>query len=140
MATPATPPSFGVDISATPDVDPTFTVITDPGRVVGEAVARRYTTPRGGLSYSSQYGRDLRDYMNAPWSQASQYQMQQDAEREAEKDERITQADATATYLPSTTLAGAAVTLNVQLTTVTGQTLTLVLNVTSVTVALLSVS
>ena len=82
---------FGVDISALPDL--TFGL--NIGLVnVAEALGRRLVTPRGGLFYDPTYGTDLRAYLNLRDTTASRYELEVVSAREAEKDERILEADA----------------------------------------------
>lgn len=131
-------PDFGVDVAAFPGLDPTFTVQQDRFYVLGEALARRLMTPRGGLFYDSTYGKDLREYIGRAWSADAQFGMQQDAERECEQDERVARCDAAASFIPGVAGSGTA-RLELQITTVTGVVLSMVLMVSAVTVTLLVV-
>jgi hypothetical protein len=91
---------FGTDISTfvlqadgtyTPDLDPSFSLITGT-RVVGEAIARRLMTPRGALLYDPDYGLDLRAYLNDDLDTRELYTLGALIEAEAEKDERVLSA------------------------------------------------
>jgi len=85
---------LGADISTYPDLDPAYTLITGP-RVVAEAVARRWVTPRGGLFYDLNYGYDLRQFLNAVITPGLASTIAVQCELEALKDERVLQAAVT---------------------------------------------
>lgn len=88
---------FGSDVSTFPDLDPTFSPITGR-RAVGEAIARRLETPRGGgLFYNPAYGYDLRSAMNSAQSPSSLAAIAAAVENEAVQDERVSAATATVT-------------------------------------------
>lgn len=56
---------FGLDI-ATPDamdIDPFFSLV-DGYTALAQALARRITTPRGGLIDDPEYGHDVREFLN----------------------------------------------------------------------------
>lgn len=67
-------------------------------RVVGEAVARRLTTPAGGLIDDPEYGLDLRQYVNGDLARADLDRLASEIESEARKDERVARVAATVTY------------------------------------------
>lgn len=91
---------YGTDVSALPDLDPTFALRS--GRaVVGEAVARRLSTPRGSLPYDDDYGFDLRELLGASLSPADVSRVQSAIVAEAEKDERVRGARAQLTFAPT---------------------------------------
>jgi len=92
-------PDYGVDVSTLPDLDPAFALITST-RAVGEAVARIYVTPQGSDSWHPNYGRDLRRHLNSPMDAATLAQVQAEAEEGALLDERVQDAEATATFEP----------------------------------------
>lgn len=50
---------FGTDVRTFPDLDLSFAVISGP-RVLGEALGRRLSTPRGALWWARNYGFDVR--------------------------------------------------------------------------------
>jgi hypothetical protein len=54
---------YGTDISCYPDIDASFGVVS--GFTLIEDLARRLETPRGGLFYDSNYGTDVRGWVNA---------------------------------------------------------------------------
>ena len=95
---------YGSDVStfAGPllDLDPTFTVITGP-RVVAERVARRLTTPRGGLFYDANYGMDIRDFLNAGVTNQLSA-IQELCNQEALKEETVQASNCTVTYVAAT--------------------------------------
>jgi hypothetical protein len=91
--------SYGTDISTFPDLDPTFTLVDSP-RMVAECVLRRWTTPRGLLDYDPNAGFDIRQYLNANLSNATQlYALRRNLEAEAEKDERVLRCDCVLTFV-----------------------------------------
>jgi hypothetical protein len=119
---------YGTDVSTFPDLDASFAVVAGP-HVVGESLARRLTTPPGGLFYDSQYGFDLRNYLNEGGVPSRLPEIQAAVEREAIKDERVKDVGAAVTFdLPSATLK---VTLRVTLGS--GVTFSLVLAISAVT-------
>lgn len=83
---------FGVDLttwlSLTPDMDPTFTLISG-ARVVGESVARRWVTPVAGLFYDESYGFDTRLLLNSRIDASMFPGISMQLEKEALKDERV---------------------------------------------------
>lgn len=95
---------FGTDVSASPDLDPSFSLMTG-NRVLEEIVIRRLTTETGTVVDDPDFGTDIRAYLNsgdpsfsgAP-TQGLLYQMKADIERELVKDQRIAVATATCTY------------------------------------------
>jgi hypothetical protein len=123
--------TFGSDVSTFPDLDPAFGEMTGP-RVVGEAVARRLSTPRGALRYSPSYGYDLRDLLNESVTQASLVAWQSAIQAECEQDERVLQASAALSYDSSTM----SLTITVGLLTADGP-FKLVLLVTAATLSIL---
>jgi len=79
---------FGSDISTFPDLDPSFVALSG-SRVVLEACARRLQTPRGALWAHSDYGLDLRAWLNESFDAGAQAAMAAAIEAELEKDERV---------------------------------------------------
>jgi hypothetical protein len=101
-------------------------------RCHGEAIARRYQTPRGGLIDDPNYGFDLTGELNDDVTQADIARISSGAEAEALKDERTLAAAVSITFV------GGALLVSVVLTDSAGPFL-LVLSVTSVTLELLTV-
>jgi phage baseplate assembly protein W len=122
---------LGVDISCYPDLDAGFSLVS--GRTaLGQALARRLETPRGGLFYDPDYGTDVREMVNDAATSAFAQQRQQQIEAEALKDERVGTATATVTYSPPTSTA----TIKLDVDTAAGP-YTFILAVTGVSIALL---
>ena len=88
---------LGSDFSCVDDLDANLTPVE--GRLaLAQAVARRLITPTGGLFSASDYGDDVRRYLNNP-NPSTELRIAATAEGEAEKDERIDRADANATLV-----------------------------------------
>lgn len=100
-------------------------------RAVAEAVARRLITPTGGLIDDRDYGFDLRAYVNADVNPSTIDMISFRAAAEAEKDERVQAATATAVYDASGNLS---VTLTLSLAS---GPFTFTLRVSQVTAAIL---
>lgn len=92
---------FGTDISSTPDLDPTFTLICG-NRVVGEAITRRLTTPRGTLAFYPDYGIDIRLWLNESMDAATLAECAQAVETECKKDERINSIKSEVSFIYAT--------------------------------------
>lgn len=88
---PPDPLGFGTDVSTFPDLDPQFRLITGQ-RVVAEAVARRWLTPRGSVSYDETYGEDVRAYLNAPVDGPRLRALEAALQAQAVTDERVQSA------------------------------------------------
>jgi phage baseplate assembly protein W len=84
---------FGSDLSATSDLDPTFTLVGGH-RVVAEACIRRLTTPRGGLFYAPNYGTDVREMLAARLDATRLSGWKSRIESELRKDDRVQSARA----------------------------------------------
>lgn len=122
---------LGVDISCYPDLDAGFSLVSGY-TALGQALARRLETPRGGLFYDPDYGTDVREMVNDVTTSASAQQRQQQIEAEALKEERVGTAAATVTYSPATSTA----TIKLAVDTAAGP-YTFILAVTSVSIAVL---
>jgi len=80
---------YGDDIGGVFDISADLLVVR--GRVaLSHAIARRLTTPRGGLFYDLSYGHDVRQYVNAPSVQPGTIESQ--VSTECLKDERVLDA------------------------------------------------
>lgn len=86
---------FGSDISTfvlnefgEADLDPYFREITGL-RVIAEAVARRWTSPRGSLFWDLDAGEDVTAYLNAKFDPTRIDYLQAALSAEAQKDERV---------------------------------------------------
>jgi phage baseplate assembly protein W len=122
---------LGVDISCYPDLDAGFALVSGY-TALGQALARRLETPRGGLFYDPDYGTDVREMVNDAATSAFAQQRQQQIEAEALKDERVGTATATVTYSPATSTAAVKLTVD----TAVGP-FTFVLAVTQISIAVL---
>jgi len=80
---------FGTDLTALPELR---FQLKDGLANLGEALARRLLTPRGGLFYDLTYGLDLRRYLNEVLDEATEYEMRVLVEQELEKDPRVYRA------------------------------------------------
>ncbi len=80
---------FGTDLTALPELR---LQLVDGLTNLGEALARRLITPRGGLFYDPTYGLDLRRYINETLDEATEYEMRVLVEQELEKDPRVYRA------------------------------------------------
>lgn len=87
---------LGIDFACVGDVSPALT-ITSGRRGLIESIARRLITPRGGLFYDPDYGYDLRQYLSG--ITASPSAIAAGVISEAEKDERVDQANAVVTFV-----------------------------------------
>lgn len=91
-----TQPDFGSCWSCVTDLTMPATQATG-FRVVAEAIARRWQTPRGGLIDDPNYGFDVSDFINADMSKTDIARLAQLAGSEAEKDERVLSCKVTVT-------------------------------------------
>lgn len=129
---------YGTDVrflfgaGGTIDLDPYFQPI-EGVTAVAHAVARRLVTPAGSLSWDSDVGLDLRQYVNEGLVPAQLPAIASLVRIEAEKDERVESAKADAKLDRLTGVLSISITC----TTAAGP-FTLVLSVTSLTVELLS--
>jgi phage baseplate assembly protein W len=80
---------FGKDLTALPELR---FQLKEGLANLGEALARRLLTPRGGLFYDPTYGWDLRRYINEVLDEATEYEMRVLVEQELEKDPRVYRA------------------------------------------------
>lgn len=78
----------GVDIDCIIDVGQSLSLARGL-RNLGNALARRLVTPRGGLFYDGNYGLDVRAFVNAGFTPQQLSQIQADIAAEISKDERV---------------------------------------------------
>lgn len=102
-------------------------------RVVAEAIARRWQTPRGGLINDPDYGFSILDYLQGDLAKADLARIASGASAEAEKDERVLSCDAEVDFSLGT------LTVKATVNTAAGP-FPLVLAVNQLTVALLQPS
>ncbi len=81
--------ALGVDFACIDDIDADLSLV-DGKTGLGQACARRITTPRGGLFYDADYGIDVRDFLKQ--SGFSETQAARIIESEILKDERVDNA------------------------------------------------
>jgi len=84
----ANEPNFGTAISCVNDIARDGRMVTG-FVVVGQAIARRWSTPRGRLIGFPNYGFDLTQYVNADMSARDIAGLRAGAEAEAEKEEEV---------------------------------------------------
>lgn len=82
--------------TVTPDLDPTFGEISSSRRATLEAVARRWMMPRGSLWYDEDAGTDVRAYTQARVTDARLKVLAIQLANEARKDERVDDAEVSA--------------------------------------------
>lgn len=126
--------NYGYDTACVSDVGLVDVVITSARRVIGERIARRLQTPRGGLASvdpaAADFGIDVRQFLLGRMSSASVSQAQQTISSECTKDEEVLAADVTVTFVN-----GGAMTIAIRLTSASGP-FVLTLNVTALTTEL----
>jgi hypothetical protein len=88
---------LGVDVSCYPDLDPLGTLVSG-NTALAQAIARRLTTPRGGLFYDTNYGTDLRLYLNEGMTNEAQSRIKAAIESECAKDERVSRPPPTSSF------------------------------------------
>ena len=79
---------YGSDVSAFPDLDPTFTII-DGTQVVAQAIAARWSMPQGCCEDDEDAGFYAVMLLNRPMNTADAFRAAQRLETEARKDERV---------------------------------------------------
>ena len=127
-------PDFGTTLSCVNDFASDARTVSG-FRVVGEAIARRWFTPRGRLIGYPNYGFFLPDYINADMSPRDIAALRAGAAAEAEKDERVEKCTVAAT-LDRTT---GEMTIDARIDTAKGP-FDLVVTASSVTVELVSIT
>ena len=131
--------TFGSDFSGVDDIDAGWTFLENSTvtpnaetQAFIQAIARRFTTPLGGLFTDPNYGCDLRNFLaSGITGSAAQAQI----EAEARKDERVT--DATAEIDASGPPNAQVWTIKISVLANSGATFAFTLSVDAVTVALL---
>jgi phage baseplate assembly protein W len=93
----APPVDIGLDISTFPSLDDTLTPRGDMA-MLGQALLRRLSTPRGTLAFAPDYGTDVRQWLGEGLSLAQLQQIGDEVEAECLKDERIGGATVRAAY------------------------------------------
>lgn len=95
VAKPVEPFGYGRDLSCVTDVDEYLNEV-DPFslRALGEALARRLTTPHGTLFDDPDYGLDLRAALNRGTTPEALRALEAAIRNEAAKDDRVSEASA----------------------------------------------
>lgn len=99
-ANPANASPYGQDIDFMNGLNPLLPLLGGLANL-GQALAHRLSTPRGGLFYDPGYGTDIRAYLNEAMTAAKAAQLQADIANECLKDERVQSVSATAVFEPS---------------------------------------
>jgi hypothetical protein len=105
-ATPRAVPTdlgYGVDLDCVTDTTPALTEVRPQSpHAIGQAVLRRLITPRGAVLDAPDYGYDVRGRLNHGTTTDDIRSMESDVRGEAMKDDRVTNADVTVTYVATT--------------------------------------
>lgn len=94
---------FGTDFDCVNDVDATGRMVTG-NLLVAQAVARRWSTPAGGLIGDPNYGYDLNDRINEDMDPREIAAMNAELEAQALLDERVTTCTVSSTLAKDGTL------------------------------------
>jgi len=105
---------LGTDVSCWPDLDPGGALVSGK-TCLAQALARRLTTPRGGLFYDTNYGTDVRLYLNEGIAGETLAKIKGDIAAECLKDERVSSCSVDAVF------NAAAQTLKLSITVDTGE-------------------
>jgi phage baseplate assembly protein W len=125
---------LGTDIGCYPDLDSSGALVS--GRtMLAQALARRLTTPRGGLFYDTNYGTDLRLYLNEGMTNEAQSRIKAAVESECLKDERVSACSAEVSFSLQTQLLKVSISVDTK-----AGPFSLTLAVSSLTVDLLAVT
>lgn len=122
---------FGQDFDFLNQLDANLGLVSGLANL-GQALAHRLETPRGGLFYDPNYGTDVRAYLNEQMSSADVARLAADINSECLKDERVLTCDASVQFVPATS----SLAVNINASTAAGP-FNFILSVTSVTVTLL---
>jgi hypothetical protein len=100
VPTPVGNVGYGTDLSCTTDLTPTMEVVNPVSTVaIAQSWLRRLTTPRGGLVDDPTYGLDVAGYLNRPMQPLDVRQYEGEIRQELLKDDRVTEAVVTVTYV-----------------------------------------
>jgi hypothetical protein len=126
--------NYGSDTTCVSDTPLIDLQISDPQQVIGQRIARRLQTPRGGLAAigdDPNFGLDIRQYTLARMNPSQLSQAQSQIAAECTKDEEVSAADVTIQFTN-----GGPMTVTIQLTSAAGP-FTLTLAVSALTTALI---
>lgn len=133
-ANPSNASPYGQDIDFMNGLNPLLPLLGGLANL-GQALAHRLSTPRGGLFYDPGYGTDIRAYLNEAMTAAKAAQLQADVQNELLKDERVQSCTAIATF------TAAAETLNLTINVISSPgPFILQLAVSAVTVQVLAIN
>jgi hypothetical protein len=125
--------NYGSDTTCITDTPLIDLQISDPQQVIGQRVARRLQTPRGGLAAigdDPNFGLDIRQYTLARMNPAQLSQASSQISAECTKDEEVSAADVTLTFVN-----GGPMIVTIQLQSAAGP-FTLTLSVSALTTTL----
>lgn len=95
---------FGTDwstfVDGVPDLDPTFSTLSNPDRTLAEVLARRLITRRGAIEEDPEFGTDVRQWCQARMGPVALAKIKFAVEAECLKEERVTSVTATVTFDP----------------------------------------
>lgn len=128
----ATADDLGVDVGCVSDIGRTLGTVSGLTNLA-HALARRLSTPRGGLFYDPDYGLDLREWINEGLTDSGIVELGSLIEAEVRKDDRAREATATASYNRATR----ALTVDMSIDTVEGP-FRMILAVDEIAVSLLN--
>lgn len=127
------PLGLGVDWKGLADLDPYGEEVAG-FLCLGQALAHRLSTPRGGLFYDTSYGKDLRAYLEEGLTPERLAALPSEVSAECEKDERVESATAEVSFNTLTEK----LTVKIRVVTAAGP-FTLILDVSKLTVELLRI-
>lgn len=125
---------FGQDFSFLSGLDPNLGLVSGLANL-GQALAHRLETPRGGLFYDGDYGTDVRGRINDAMTPAGLSRLASDVNTECRKDERVLTCISNVQFVQATS----SLSITLYVTTAAGP-FQFVLAVTEVSVALLEPS
>jgi hypothetical protein len=93
---------YGTDLSCVTDITPQADEVSQESpRAIGEALARRFISPRTSVLDDNAYGLDLRARLNAGQTRAQLTALRSQIRVECLKDDRVSDADVTVTFVLS---------------------------------------
>jgi hypothetical protein len=90
---------YGTDLSCVTDITPAADEVSQESpRAIGEALARRFISPRTSVLDDNAYGLDLRARLNAGQTRSQLTALRSQIRVECLKDDRVSDADVTVTF------------------------------------------
>jgi phage baseplate assembly protein W len=126
---------LGIDVGCVLDTDEAWSLVSGETNLA-HALARRLSTPRGGLFYAPNYGLDLRSYLGADLTDTQLATLGPATAQECEKDERVQSCTVDLEFNFATETLSA----KVMVTTATGGAFVFILAISDVTVELLDLT